>query len=160
MLISIVLGVLLLDAILRCILFKEIGIKWWKGLIPLYNRYELGKAVEDKSLGIIFGTVTPIFYLYYSFCVAVELFIIKTFSVNVSESLDKMEVLVPKSVATLSVYSKAWLLIFAVCMIALWIGLTFKFSKKYTKRWHTLLWLIPPVGYIVSIVQLKRKKGK
>ena len=51
MLISIVLGVLVLDTVLRCILFKEIGIKWWKGLIPLYNRYELGKTVEDKSLG-------------------------------------------------------------------------------------------------------------
>lgn len=158
--INVLLGIFIVDTILRGILFNEIGIKWWKAIIPLYNKFVLGKEVEDSSLGLILAILTPIFYTYYIFCLGVEMFILRTYSTQATiGDTTKLEVLVPKSVATLSLYTKYWLLVFIVGMVALWLGLMYKFSKKYTKKWSTILWIIPPIGYLYSILHLK-KVGK
>ena len=44
---NILIIVFIIDTILRGILFNEIGIKWWKAIIPLFNKYALGKEVQD-----------------------------------------------------------------------------------------------------------------
>lgn len=152
MLIDIFVIVAVFDTILRGIMFNRLGVKWWKAIIPFYSTYKLGELGEDKSLGLFNAILRPIYYVYFIFCVGVEAFIVKTYSTQATiNNVKKLEVFVPKSVANLSIYSKYWLILFTIIMFLLWIGMMYKFCKKNTEKWSTVLWVVPPVGYLYTI---------
>lgn len=137
--------------IFRGILFNIRDEKWFKTLIPSYNKYILGKLCDSKILGIIVAISSSLTSLSIISYIALEAHIIQNYATlaeipkNVND-LSTIYITIPKDyLDILSVLS--WLvIIFAVIYLVTWILLTRQFTKKNDcSTWWLILWVICPV---------------
>lgn len=144
-----------IDALARCIIFKKRDIKWWKALIPGYNKYLLGKLSDNKRLGKINMILVPFTIIYFLACFLFETWIIKSYSYQViipyqASQASQISVKVPDYIANVAIYSKYALIILVVIAMVYWTKLMYNFTKLHQKsNWLVLFWaLCPPISYI------------
>lgn len=141
----------LICVVARCFIFYKREIKWWKSLIPGYNKYILGKLSDSKKLGIINAIVQPLFTIYFFVCFCYEVWIIQTYAQLVKIPTDgvsqsKIQVAVPEDVAHFAVYSKYGLLVFGIIAFISWCIMMILFTKvNRASYWWILLWAAIPV---------------
>lgn len=135
----------------RGFIFSKHDIKPIKTIIPGYNKYLLGKICGKKKLGLLNAILLPICDIWFLFCTGYEQWIMQNYTEYVQVPYDTninstFEVVVPKDVANIAIYSKYILLgIAAICMVS-WIILMWNFTKASKRSyWWILLWIAIPV---------------
>lgn len=139
----------------RCIIFKKHEVKWIWGLVPGANKYKLGKIVNSKKLGLAVAITHVLLAITFTLCFGFEIWIIKTYTATIKipvkdTTISKVEVVVPKDVANLAVWSKYVLIIIAAIALILWCILMWKFTIRHDRNpWWIMLWaIIPVIPYI------------
>lgn len=142
-------------AICRSIIFKKRDIKWWKSFVPGYNKYLLGKLVQDKKLAIANAIAHTFFWLYFWACFGYELWIISNYAVGIQNPINGVEqsvvqVAVPENVANIAIWSKYILIAVALVTLILWCMMMWKFTIKHKRNpWWIVLWAaLPVIPYI------------
>lgn len=141
--------------ICRCIIFKKRDVKWYYSFIPGLNKYKLGMLVGSKKLALFNAFMHPFLSLYFFFCFAYELWIIMNYSTNIQVPYDGItdsviQVEVPTSVANIAIWSKYFLILFAIITMIVWCMMMWKFTIQHNRNpWWILLWaIIPVIPYI------------
>ena len=131
-------------------LFSKREEKWYKTLIPGYNRYTIGKLSDSKKVGLIAGISNVLFQIIFLLYLGLELQLLETGQLVVYE--DKIVGIASSdTIATLMNYvlPYAW---YAMALIAWlsWVWMMRKFSiKQGSSSWWLFAWAICPiVGYI------------
>lgn len=147
-----ILYLILICIILRGVLFHKREVKWYKTLIPYYNKKIIGDLCDSKKLGILTAIASMIMYITFFISYGIELNIINSLSVISEVELENFNVLdyVSQDIMTANDISKIILLVFAIIYFLLWTILMRKFSyKNNSSTWFMLLWSIcPVVAYI------------
>lgn len=145
---------LLICFITKCIIFNKNDISWWKGLIPGYSIYILGKIGNVKKIKIVNAILLPLAYLYFIACYIFELWIIRNYSVlvrvpNGDTYSSDIRVEVPSWVANLSLTSKYILIGIFLVSIICWSIMMYKFTKYHRRTtWWIVAWaIIPAIPY-------------
>ena len=141
--------------ITKCIIFSKNNIRWWKGLIPAYNIYILGKIGNTKKIKWINAILLPFTYVYFIGCYIFELWIIRNYSVLVRVNnsggmySSDVRVEVPTWVANVSLTTKYILIFLALFAVICWCIMMYKFTKYHKKStWWILAWaIIPAIPY-------------
>ena len=140
-----------ISIIARCILINKHDIKWWKGLIPGYNKYILGKISNKKKLGIINAILHPILFIYFIACFIFEVWIMREYSSQViiptNANMDsKVYLSVPDNIANIALYSKYGLILLSIVTMIVWCMMMWEFTKIHKRSpWWILLWFSIPV---------------
>ena len=142
----------LTSIICKCIVFSKHQIKWYKALIPGYNKYLIGKFIEKKKLGLVNAILIPLTKIYLFLCYGFELWIIDKYAVSVqipatetTKAMTRIEVYVPKNIADAAIISKYILLGLVFIAIIFWSIMMYKFTRKHNKTgWWIVLWAFVP----------------
>ena len=145
--------VLLFCVIAKCVLFAQRGISWWKGLIPFYSTYILGKTVDKKKLGLITALSTLVWFILVTVLYFYEIDLIATYY----DTLQDNYLLVPEgTVLTITILRYITVGI-TLASFVLWEMLTYQFTKKHLdKKWKVVLMQIgwgvfPLIPYLYFI---------
>ena len=142
---------ILLSIIFRAILFKKYKEKWWKALIPGYNKYIYGKLCDKKRLGKINAVLIPLVKFYFYFCLGVEFWIIENYATRVQipyndEIQSKIILSVPESIKNISILTKNVLIVLMIIALIFWAIMMYHFTIKNKKpKWWIILWVFIPV---------------
>jgi len=131
----------------RIKLFVDRYEKGWKALVPFYNKYILGKTINEVKCGKLTALTNFLFITAFWICVGVEWAI---WSSLPSEIVDienfNINDYVSTSLLTSDVVCKVILLITAILYYVSWVILTYKFSDKQgTSTWWMVGWGICPL---------------
>lgn len=144
----------LISIITRCILLKKHNIKWWKGLVPGYNKYLLGKISNKEKLGKINAILHPFFTIYLFACFVFEMWILQEYSSQVLiptnvEMDSKIYLSVPDTIANIAIWSKYLLIVVGLVTLVVWCMMMWEFTKIHKRSaWWILLWFsIPAIPY-------------
>lgn len=152
-----------ISALARCVMFQKRDVKWWKALIPCYNKVILGKMSNSKKIGIINAIMLPVLYIYFLACFGYELWIMENYTQWVrtdptatNDSL--VQVVVPKEVANTAIYSKYVLIGLAAIALICWIIFAIKYVKANKLSYWWMLWwvIVPVVPYCYFAISNKR----
>ena len=145
--------ILITCTILRAFLFNQRGEKPWKALIPLYNKYILGKLSDSKKLGIITTIFCALTYIAALFSYYVELMMLSLIPSGTDFSTAKVKDYIPDDLVAINDASKIIMLIFAIIFILSWSLMMRQFSEKNNANtWWILGWAICPIiSYIYFI---------
>ena len=141
---------LIICAVSRCIIFKKRDVKWWKGLIPAYNTYTMGKICDSKKLGLINAIIQTILFIYFFFCFGFELYLISEYAMNVNlETYQQAYVVVPENIANIAIASKYILVGISAIAFGFWCLMMWQFIKVHKKNaWWIIVWaIIPAIAY-------------
>lgn len=145
---------LVICIVARAIIFNRSGIKWWKSLIPMYNKYLLGKMTGHKLLGIINAFWLPFMYAMSVFFMIMNIQLAAQYDPNFKILADgtfvmSQSVEVPDNVAhwVLAV-NYIYIAIVALAVI-LWDMLMWQLIKYEDKNpWWIVMWtLCPAIAY-------------
>ena len=151
--------------IARVKIFWDRQEKGWKALIPFYNKYVLGKIIDNKKIGIIVSIFEFLFIGIISLCIYIEYIILEKIPYTITD-IDNFNLTdyVPQSLLTSNSIFKILLIIIAVLYFISWVILTYKFSdKQNSNTWWMLAWAIIPVvpyihyAYIYKTVYIPNK---
>lgn len=135
----------------RCVIFKKHDIKWWKGLIPVYNIYTIGKICDSKKLGIANAISQTVLFIVFFLCFGFEIYLISEYAMNVDDQTfdQAYVVVVPENIANIAIVSKYILVGIAAITFGFWCLMMWQFIKVHKKSaWWILLWaIIPPIAY-------------
>lgn len=142
---------LIICTVLRAVIFNQRGEKFWKALIPFYNKYILGKLSDAKKLGIITTIFSGLTYFITIFSYNVELMMLST--IPSGTDITKIKEYIPDELMTLNDVTKAMMLIFGVILLFSWSLMMRQFSEKNNANtWWILGWAICPIiSYIYFI---------
>ena len=132
----------------RCVIFKQRDVRWWKALIPAYNKYILGKLANQKKLGIFNAIAQPILYSLLFVAYFYELWIMNNFQVNLYDA-NRIIVEIPDSARIIILTLRYSVIILAAITIFVWSFMMYKFSSMHGKSsWWIIMWAIcPAVGF-------------
>ena len=149
---DVVLLLIATSIIFQCIILNRHQEKWWKGLIPGYNKYMLGKICEHKKIGLVNAILVPLTHACFIACYFYEVWIIKNYAVQVkiplsdTEASTQIQVIVPQNVANIAIYSKYALMVLVFATLIFFGILMWFFTVKHQKsRWWVILWAFLPV---------------
>ena len=133
--------------VLRCFIFKQRDIKWWKALIPGYNKYLFGKSCNQKKLGIAAATAIVAWYAILLVTFIYEMWVFRKYAANASVSeFGQLMVTVPESVKnTLEAFRY---IVTSVTLVAIvfWSWMMLKFSEMHGKpKYWVVFWAVCPV---------------
>ena len=142
---------IILAFIFECIVFQKHKEKWWKALIPGYNKYLLGKMCDSPKLGKINAVMIPFAKIYFFTCYCFEMWLVRNYATQVKIPYDttqtsQIEVVVPKAIANMAIWSKYILIVVIVVTVFLWAKMMWNFTLKHEKTgWWVMLWVFSPV---------------
>lgn len=141
----------LLAAILRCIVFHKREEKWYKGLIPFYNKYTLGKLCDNKVIGIINGILNFLTIGVFASLIILEYHMLMELP-SVIEDASTFDVYQYISQTEMDFNNglQVALGIVAALYFVSWVWLGYRFIKKNGDPvWWILVWiLVPDLSYI------------
>ena len=128
-----------------CIIFSQRDEKWWKALIPGYNRYVFGKLCNSKKLGVLSGIMKIVWNIVLMFIYGFELWIAQTYTMSLYDA-NKLIFEVPASVKDWITILRIVMIVVAAIYMFVWSYLMNKFSQMHGKSsWWIALWAICPV---------------
>ena len=148
--IEITLGIMIADLIIRGVLFSKREEKWYKTLVPGYNRYTIGKLSDSKLVGLIAGISNALFILIFLIYLSLEAYLLEN-GMLVVQNDQIVGIAASDTMAFFMNYilPYAW---YAMALIAWlsWVILMRKFSiKQGASSWWMFAWAICPIaGYI------------
>ena len=156
-------------ALCRCVIFKKRDINPIAALIPILNKYKLGKLTGNKRLGLISGILISIFHLVFLFNFGLELWIIDQYAYTIKQPYNtiddsQVEAIVTENIANLAIFSKYLLIVSATAALIFWCMMMWRFTMQHDKSpWWILLWaFIPAIPYVYfafsSIIVIDGKK--
>ena len=137
--------------IFRGLMFNARDEKWYKTLIPGYNKYVIGKLCDCKKLGIAIAVISCLLFVALISYFSIEIYAIRNYATlakipeNVNEASTVyvtlpaiyLDVLMGIAYASLGI---------AVIYLVLWTIMTRKFSLKQNKSsWWMFAWIICPL---------------
>lgn len=144
--------IMIVALIFRGILFHAREEKWYKTLIPGYNKYILGKLSNSKKLGIASAVLNIITRVYFWIYLSLEIYMIKTYtkSVKVDNGESVLVLDIPQDWLTWMPILAYILIIIAFVTFVLYIIMMRKFSIINGKSsWWMFVWALCPLfGYI------------
>lgn len=137
--------------IFRGLLFSARDEKWYKTLIPGYNKYILGKLCDAKKLGVIIGVISVLFVAALIAYASVEIYAIQNYATlakipeNINEA-STIYITLPAMYIDILTGISYGALGLAIIYLTLWIIITRKFSLKQDKTsWWMFGWIICPL---------------
>lgn len=150
---SVIIVLYLFATILRSIVFHKREEKWYKGFIPFYNKYTLGKLCDQKILGIITAVLNFLVVAIFTTLVILEYHIIMSMPA-VIEDINNFDIYqyVTKFEIDFNNVLQVVIGVIAALYIVFWTWLSYKFIKKNGDPvWWLLVWIIvPDLGYLYS----------
>lgn len=138
--------------VLRCFIFHQRNITWWKGLIPVYNKYIFGKLCNQKRLG--YASAISIFAWWCTLIgvMCYEIHIMTDFGSMIDPTSGRIYVQVPDSVKTNMQFLKYFVICVTLIALVMWTWTMTKFSKMHDKPMYwAILWAVLPVIPLCSI---------
>lgn len=133
---------------LRGMLFHQREEKWYKTLIPGYNKYVLGKLTENKKLGLVAGISHAMFHILFLVYIVIVLVMMEEGTALIANG----EFYVLTNRTLLNVIQYVWLA-FALIAWVTWTWLMRNFSmKQKSSSWWMFMWAIcPTLAYIYFV---------
>lgn len=134
--------------ICRIILFVKRDVKWWKAVIPGYNKIVMGTMIQKRKLGILNCIFHTLLHLCFVFSIGFELWVLQEYTteVAVNETQSIVQVLVPVYIAQISKWSTYLLIALAIGALVVWCIMMWKFTMyEKCSPWWILLWACVPI---------------
>ena len=133
--------------LLRIKLFTDRYEKGWKALIPFYNKYIIGRTINEKRWGKITALTNFIFISILFSCVGIEYAILTKLPNEITNvETFNLSDYVPNTLITGNTILKILLSVSGIIYFISWIVLTYRFSdKQNSTTWWMLGWGILPV---------------
>lgn len=142
--------------ILRAMIFYKREEKWWKSLIPGYNKYLLAKLCDCKKLGKYLAVISTLTSITFITKYAFELEItsaIYSFTGNSDNIYD----IISKQILDINEVLFYVLIISGCIYLILWLFIMRRFSEKNnTSTWWVIGWLVPVIPYFYYALICKK----
>ena len=147
----------------RGIIFKNRDEKWYKTLVPIYNKYIIGKLSDSKKLGAFTGL--------FNFLTHIMLLVSMGTIMNVYQNVEDLQLVYDElgnpayytgkfdqSLINLSYVFLYITLGLTIISFLLWVILTYKFSvKQKSSTWWMIIWgFIPTIAYFYYALVYKK----
>ena len=143
---ELILIILITCTILRAVIFNQRGEKPWKAVIPLYNKYILGKLSDTKKLGIITAIFCALTYIILILSYSIELMMLSLIPSGTEFSNESFSEYIPDTLTNANDASKILLLLVAIIFVFSWSLMMRKFSEKNkANTWWIIGWAISPI---------------
>jgi len=131
----------------RCVIFQQRDVAWWKGIIPIYNKYIFGKLCNKGNIGIAVGLLELVWYIACYLLMYFEMWVQQTYNASTADGFIYANV--SEEVVTIYTWLKIGFLVYMIFYLVVWCYLMNKFSMMHgkSKNWIALWALWPAAAY-------------